>query len=32
MAYKLIWTPSARLDLKEIASYIADSHPEAETG
>ncbi len=29
MAYKLIWAPSARLDLKEIASYIADSRPEA---
>jgi len=29
MAYKLIWALSARLDLKEIASYIAGSHPEA---
>ncbi len=29
MAYKLIWAPSARLDLKDIASYIADSRPEA---
>jgi len=29
MAYKLIWAPSARLDLKEIASYIADSRPDA---
>ena len=29
MALKLIWAPSARLDLKEIASYIADSRPEA---
>jgi len=29
MAYKLIWAPSARLDLKQIASYIADSRPEA---
>ncbi len=32
MAYKLIWAPSARLDLKEIASYIADSRPEASAG
>lgn len=23
MAYKLIWAPSARLDLKELSSYIA---------
>ena len=29
MAYKLIWALSARLDLKELASYIADSRPEA---
>ncbi len=29
MAYKLIWAPSARLDLKELASYIAESRPEA---
>jgi len=29
MAYRLIWAPSARLDLKEIASYIAESHPQA---
>ena len=29
MAYKLVWAPSARLDLKQIASYIADSRPEA---
>ena len=28
MAYKLIWAPSARLDLKELASYIAESRPE----
>ena len=27
MAYKLIWAPSACLDLKELASYIAESHP-----
>jgi len=29
MAYRLIWAPSARLDLKEIASYIAESRPKA---
>ena len=29
MASKLIWAPSARFDLKEIASYIAESRPEA---
>jgi toxin ParE1/3/4 len=29
MAYRLIWAPSARLDLKELASYIADSRPRA---
>ena len=29
MARRLIWAPSARLDLKELASYIAESHPEA---
>ena len=28
MAYELIWAPSARLDLKELASYIAESRPE----
>ena len=28
MAYKLIWAPSARLDLKELSSYIAESRPE----
>ena len=28
MAYKLIWAPSARLDLRELASYIAESRPE----
>ena len=27
MAYELIWAPSARLDLKELASYIAESRP-----
>jgi len=29
MAYELIWAPSARLDLKELASYIAESRPRA---
>jgi len=29
MAYRLIWAPSARLDLKELSSYIAESRPEA---
>ena len=29
MAYKLIWAPSARLDLRELSSYIAESRPEA---
>jgi toxin ParE1/3/4 len=29
MAYKLIWAPSARFDLREIASYIAESRPKA---
>ena len=28
MAYQLIWAPSARLDLKDIFSYIAESRPE----
>jgi toxin ParE1/3/4 len=27
MAYQLIWAPSARLDLKELVSYIAESRP-----
>ncbi len=27
MAYKLIWAPSARFDLKDIASYIAEANP-----
>jgi plasmid stabilization system protein ParE len=27
MAYQLIWAPSARLDLKELALYIAESRP-----
>ena len=29
MAYKLIWAPSAQLDLKDISSYIAEARPEA---
>jgi toxin ParE1/3/4 len=29
MAYKLIWAPSARLDLRELSSYIAETRPEA---
>jgi toxin ParE1/3/4 len=28
MAYKLIWAPSARLDLKELSSYIAETRPD----
>ncbi len=27
MAYKLIWSPLARLDLKDIAAYIAEDNP-----
>jgi toxin ParE1/3/4 len=29
MAYRLIWAPSARLDLRELASYIAEYRPRA---
>ena len=29
MAYELIWAPSARLDLRELAAYIAESRPVA---
>ncbi len=29
MAYRLIWASSARLDLRELASYNAESHPYA---
>ena len=29
MAFKLIWAPSARFDLKDIASYIADASPQS---
>ena len=28
MAYELTWAPSARFDLKELASYIAESRPD----
>ena len=28
MDFKVIWAPSARLDLKEIVSYIAEDNPE----
>ena len=27
MAYEVIWAPSARLDLAELASYIRESRP-----
>jgi len=29
MAFKLIWCPSARLDLKDIAAFIAEDNPSA---
>jgi toxin ParE1/3/4 len=29
MAYQLIWAPSARLDLRELTSYIGESRPQA---
>ena len=29
MDFKLIWSPSARLDLKDIASFIAEDSPSA---
>jgi plasmid stabilization system protein ParE len=29
MAFKLIWSPSARLDVKDIADFIADDSPSA---
>ena len=28
MAFKIIWAPSAILDLKDIVSFIAESSPE----
>jgi toxin ParE1/3/4 len=31
MAYRVIWAPSARLDLKELTSYIAESRPMVST-
>lgn len=27
MAFRLIWSPSARLDLKDIAAFIAEDNP-----
>ncbi len=29
MAYQVIWAPSARLDVRELTSYIAESRPQA---
>jgi toxin ParE1/3/4 len=29
MAYRVIWAPSACLDMRELASYIAESRPKA---
>lgn len=29
MAFELIWAPAARLDLKDLAVYIAESRPHA---
>ena len=29
MAFKLIWSPSAQLDLKDIAAFIAEDNPSA---
>lgn len=29
MAFKLIWSPSARLDLKDISEFIAEDNPPA---
>ena len=29
MAFKLIWSPSARLDIKDIAAFIAEDNPSA---
>lgn len=29
MAFRLIWSPSARLDLKDIATFIAEDSPSA---
>ena len=32
MAFKIIWAPSAILDLKDIVSFIAESSPENSVG
>ncbi len=29
MAHQVIWAPTARLDLRELASYIAEARPQA---
>jgi plasmid stabilization system protein ParE len=29
MAYRVIWSPSALRDLRDLAFYIAESHPTA---
>ena len=29
MACRLIWSPSAKFDLREISAYIADDNPDA---
>jgi len=29
MAYEVIWAPSARLDLRELVSYLTESFPSA---
>lgn len=29
MAFKLIWSPSAKFDLKDIAAFIAEDSPSA---
>jgi toxin ParE1/3/4 len=29
VAFKLIWSPSARLDIKDIAAFIAEDNPSA---
>lgn len=29
MAFKLIWAPSARFDIKDIVAYIAEDNPSA---
>jgi len=31
MAFELIWAPAARLDLKELAAYVAESRPQVST-